>query len=418
MSEAADIPAPALGGASAAGAPNRPRVAHITTAHSADDSRILYREAAGLKELGFDVSVTGQYPRAATVEGVPIRPIPPTGRRFLRALLATWRGLRAAVDSRADLLHFHDPELLPAALLAKMFLRRRVVFDAHEDVSLFMLRDFIHPWLKRLVAGAIAGVDAFCVPRLDGVVVPTRRLNERYRPLARRVETFVNYPAPAFLRQRDAAWRPFRRRRNEVIHVGTLRVSRLEFLLAVARRFLQANPDWTWTFVGMHPPTLKWFQDNAPADLRPRVAAVGLIPHMEVAERLCRARIGVNYHTLETRQIQVAIPLKVFEYLACGLPVVTTRVPLLVELVADCPAVALSDEDVDAYAAALGSLASLGSPGSLASLAGTDKLRKLCSVARRFSDKRFNCRAEVLRLSRMYMDILQSTSRDGRKTRH
>ena len=372
----------------------RVRVAHITTGHSADDARILYREAAGLRELGFDVTVHGSYPRSAIVAGVPVRPIHKPASMAWRLLSATWRGVQAARNSGAGLVHFHDPELLLAAVLSKMLLRKRVVFDAHEDVSLLLLKDWIPRPLRKPMAAIVSWIDRFCTRRVDGVVTPTRLLEDRYKGVAPRTRTFVNYPASAFLRERDQAWAPFPQRRNEIVHLGTLRLSRLQFLMDVAGQFLRRHPDWSWTFVGMHPPVLRAFEEGVPAELRDRLRGLGKIPHIQVAELLCRAKIGVNYHTLDSRQIQVAIPLKVFEYLACGLAVVTTCVPLLVELVQDCPAVVLSGESLAEYAATLESLAS------------SERLREHSHTARRFSDERFNCQAEARRLAALYQDIL------------
>ena len=81
-------------------------------------------------------------------------------------------------------------------------------------------------------------------------------------------------------------------------------------------------------------------------------------------------------------------------YLACGLPVVTTRVPLLMELVQDCPAVRICPETAGEYEAALDALAS-----------GEDR-SDLSETARMFSDTRFNCGQEAQRLADLYRRIL------------
>jgi len=369
------------------------RVAHITTSHPAMDARIFYREAAGLKELGFDVCVVGPHPKREVVDGIEILPVSRPGNVFLRMAMTPCRGLRAVMRSKASLVHFHDPELLPVALLTKWFSRKKVVFDAHEDISLLGLKDWVPGWLKKPLMATMTAVDKFCASRVDAVVTPTRLLEDRYRAIAPRAMTFVNYPAPSFLAERDHVWTPQDQRRNEVVHLGTLRIVRMEFLLKVAEQFLQAHPDWTWTLLGMHEQTMKWFEQRVPAHLRGRLVGVGKIPHMEVGQRLCQAKIGINYHPLDSRQVQVAIPLKVFEYMASGLPVVTTRVPLLVELVQDCPAVHLCDDSVESYLAALESL--------------TDEPRRqsLGALARQFSDERFNCSAEARKLGALYSDI-------------
>ena len=176
---------------------SRYRIAHITTAHCADDPRILFREAAALREAGWDVVVVGPAAASGNIAGVPVLATRRISNRMVRALSATFLGLRAVWRSEAALAHFHDRELLPAALLSRWLLRRKAVFDSHEDVSLFAVRDSIPRWMKKPLTAVIGGFDRFFASRLDGVVAPTRLLQDRYRSIAPRTETFVNYPAPA-----------------------------------------------------------------------------------------------------------------------------------------------------------------------------------------------------------------------------
>lgn len=375
------------------GRPRR-RVVHLSTVHPATDARILYREALALSELGYRVTVVGVRDGDLAVGGVAVRGLKAPRGRVRRILTSWWRALGLVARLRADLYHFHDFELLPAALLAKALYGKSVVYDAHEDVTLVMIKDWLPRWLRGPITRCVRMVDSFCARRMDGVVVPTRLLEERYRRLARRVATFVNYPAPQFVAWRDAAWRPWAERRNEVVHLGTLSMRRLKTVVEIAAAFLRRMPGWTWTLLGMHPEMVEWFDANCPGDVRDRLSGLGQVPHDQIADRLCRARIGINYHPLDYAQIQVAIPVKVFEYLACGLPVATTRVPLLVELVEGCPAVALQDEGPESY---LEGLVRLASRGDLADLS---------AEARRYSDERFNCRREARRLAEMYEQIL------------
>lgn len=375
--------------------PVRPRRAvHVSTVHSALDARIFYREAAALRDHGYQVTVVGVHPETGVIDGIAVQGLPAVRGRLGRMVRSWWRGLKAVRTHPADIYHFHDPELMPAVVLARWFWGKRVVYDAHEDVALIMLKDWIPRWLRRPLTWALGAADAFVARRADAVVVPTRLLHEKYARVARRVLTFINYPAPEFLAHRDAAWQPADARRREVVHLGTLSLHRLETVVGVARRFLARHEDWSWTLLGAHAYAEEWFRANVPDDLGGRLRVIGKVPHTEVPARLAAARLGINYHSLASRQIQVAIPLKVFEYLACGLPVVSTRVPLLAELVEDCPAVAFADEAPDAYLAAVEAMAARS---DFATLSGE---------ARRFSDERFNCRVEGDKLAAMYEDIL------------
>ena len=371
------------------------RIAHISTVHSALDARIFYREARSLQDLGCEVTVFGVHPHHASVLGIPIRAMRSLPRA--RRLATSWyRGLRVVRSHPADVYHFHDPELLPAAVLAHVLLRRRVVFDAHEDIGLVMVKHWLPRWLKRPVTFVFGLADTVLARRVDGVVVPTRLLAEKYRRLSAHVVTFMNYPAPDFLDERDAAWQPYRDRRKEIVHVGTLSKRRLVDLVAIAREFLEAHQDWSWALIGMHQYALGWFDEIVRGPVRERLVAVGKVSQAEVARRLCGVRIGVNYHPLGSRHLDVAIPTKVFEYLACGLPVVTTRVPLLVEAVRHCAAVILTDEATESYLAAV------------TRLAGRVDSDAMSGAARRFSEEHFDCRTEARKLSGLYAEICRA----------
>jgi len=74
---------------------------------------------------------------------------------------------------------------------------------------------------------------------------------------------------------------------------------------------------------------------NVELALRERVVSLGLsaqveimgrIRHAEMARALCRARIGIS-PLQDTAKFRVNIPVKVFEYWACGLPVIASDLP-------------------------------------------------------------------------------------------
>lgn len=374
-------------------------IAHISTVHSLGDARILYREAHSLSHAGYRVTVVGVakggLQSAADVAIVPLKAI--SGR--LRRMLTSWaKGLLVVSSTKADIYHFHDPELLPAAMIAKAYLGKRVVFDAHEDVGLIALKDWLPNWIKRPLLAIMDSLDKHCAKRLDGWVVTSFRHEKYYRPLAKRLAVFHNFPAPRFLQARDAAWVPYEQRAKRLIHLGTVSLSRLKTIVEVGKQFLDDLPEWSFMILGMHPPMLEWFDQNVTGDIRQRLIGLGQIPHQDVAAHLCTARIGINYHRVGSRQLQHVIPLKVFEYLSSGLPTITTKVPALHELIGDCPSVTWAQEDPEEYRQ------------ELYALARRDDLPELCQKARNYADERLNCLNEAKNLTTLYSQILSERS--------
>lgn len=376
------------------------KVLHLTNAHPADDARIFYREALGLASQGYAVTIIGPYHHASIVEGLKIVPLHKFKKVLFRMTFGAWWAVLKAVLQRPGLIHFHEPELLPAALAAKIFLRVPVVYDAHEDVSLIMLKDWVPVRFRRPLTKMADLVDRFFAHRVDAVVVPTRPLRNRYQQFAKRVECFHNFPAPSFLRERDKFWCSHDARENLVVHVGTLSFPRLEFLMKLAVQFLNRHPGWKWSFIGLHQPYYRWFGEHLEDSIRGRLTATPKIGHLEVCRLCCRAKIGINYHLLSSQQVQVAIPLKVFEYLACGLSVITTKVPALWELVRDCPAVRFIKPEPAEYLQTLEVL-----------VRDENSMEKMASVAKQFVKERFSCAAEAERLAALYDSILNDPSR-------
>ena len=133
-----------------------PRIVHLTTVHNPFDNRIFHRECRTLVEAGYEVVLLAGHNRAESCEGVKIRSLSPSSSRLARMTTGVARAFFKAWGARADLYHFHDPELIPAALLLRL-LGKRVVYDIHEDNrTAIREREYLPAWLRALVAGVFA----------------------------------------------------------------------------------------------------------------------------------------------------------------------------------------------------------------------------------------------------------------------
>ena len=331
------------------------KVCVITTVHPPFDPRVFERGARSLRRAGYDVVLIAPHPRDEERDGVRILGLRRSRSRCVRILTGGWRAFFRALRIRADVYHFHDPEFMPFGVLLQLLRRRPVIYDAHEDYPQHMRsKGWIPAPARRLASRLVLFVEWVTCRTVACTITPTPTLTERFvRMGARRAETVLNLPSADFLRTEEDADLPDP---VDVIHVGSLSASRLEFLLDVAARVSTEHPHSRWAIVGIHDAALPQVETLVAArGLVDRVRIIGKVSHERIGEYLRVSRLGVNHHPRE-RRFDVAIPVKVFEYMAAGLPVVSSELPLLRQLAGDDAIVYVDPGNRDAFATAISSV--------------------------------------------------------------
>jgi glycosyltransferase involved in cell wall biosynthesis len=341
-----------------------PVVCHVTTAHPARDARIFHKECKTLARAGYRVVLVAQHAGRDTSDGVVIEPLPAATGKAQRLMRLVPRALMIALRHRATLYHFHDPELIPVALIARLLRRRRVVYDMHELYS-----EALAPvgWSRPVVRAALhVALERVPLRFFDLVVFPTESLRLEIGAPTRSV-TLVNLPTIEEGRrlQRPVPWD---RREHDVIHLGTVSPPRMAFMLEVARRAAELRPELRWLFLGIAESTVAWVGANYDgAFLDRHVELRRRTTHVEALQHVQMSRIGFNYHPLE-RRFLVAIPMKVFEYMLMEIPVVSTALPELTRwLEPERDAVLVDGDDPAIYARAIADL--LADPARAGALA-------------------------------------------------
>jgi len=169
----------------------------MTSVHSAFDPRIFHKEAKSLVKAGYEVSLIAQHSQDEIADGIRIlalhRP-----RNRLRRMLGGWRVFRLARREKADVYHFHDPELLPVGLLLKLLTKAKVVYDVHEDYPADILTKYWLPTGLRRPASIIFDlIERPVSTRVDSVVAATDSIGNRFRK--GNLTVIHNYPVPALL---------------------------------------------------------------------------------------------------------------------------------------------------------------------------------------------------------------------------
>ena len=306
-----------------------PRVAHLTSVHQVDDVRIFTKECRSLAAAGFEVTLVGPSETDRTIDGVRIRGVPSGRGRLGRMIGTSWHVLRGSVASGAKVCHFHDPELIPIGFALKL-LGRRVVYDVHEDCPRDILtKDWVHPVIKRPLAAAMALLEATAGRLFDGIVAVTPTIAARFPPS--KTITLANYP---MLEEFPAvAETPYGERPFQICYVGHLSKARGLFDMVDAAEQVRGGGARSLLLAG----ELASAAEEAEARARggwQRTEYLGWIDRTGIARLMANACAGlVVLHP--NRCFVDAYPIKMFEYMAAGLPVVASDFPLYREILED-----------------------------------------------------------------------------------
>ena len=307
--------------------PNRVKVVHLSSTHLADDARIFTKECVSLARAGYDVSFVIPDNRHVTTDGRAIRrdnvDIVAVRRRsglVSRLLSTTTAVLRAGLKRKADVYHFHDPELIPAGLLLRV-LGKRVIYDVHEDLPRDILtRAWIPRWLRASIASVAGGVEWIAGRTMSGVVAATptiaRRFPEGRAVLVQNFALFAEFAAEAAI--------PFEQRQG-VAFVGTICADRCAVEMVDALGLVRDFPDARLLLAGsVETMALRQRMEASPG--WPRVDFRGRLDRAGVQRLLGESKVGIALY-YPTQNYYDTQPVKLFEYMAAGIPVITVDFP-------------------------------------------------------------------------------------------
>lgn len=299
---------------------------HFSVRHSTLKSRSFHMECLPLAASGVGISYVTPAGLNGYLDGVSFVALPRRNSRLTR-FGASLPLLMKLLGQRASVYHFQDPELLPVAFLLKLAFRKRILYDAYEDFpSLVLNKTAIPLRVRRIGAKIVSVLESLAAHVFDGLMTADPfTLRRLARAGKSKKLVFYNFPNLDFFPAPSNAPKPF-----DIVYRGGLSERAGTYVLLEAMRLL-AND-------GRHPRVLLiGYSDSSQADkdLRQRIASLGLessieirprIEHERMAAALSQARIGVS-PLQAIPKFLLNIPVKVFEYWACGLPVIASDLP-------------------------------------------------------------------------------------------
>ncbi|HJX39111.1 MAG TPA: glycosyltransferase family 4 protein [Anaerolineae bacterium] len=368
----------------------------LSSIHPCFDVRIFQKEARSLSQAGYDVTLVAVADfEERMVEGVRVIGLPKPRRRILRTL-NWWRIVRFALREKADLYHFHDPDLLLPALLIRILTRRPVVYDVHENYPEDILtKEWIPAPLRRLLSLGFRLFEDTVVRLMDGVVVVNQHLAQRFQGKSQvvivrnysRLEPFLDSETP-----RQSATPYF-------VYAGRISDDRGIYECLQA---LVSIPDAPATLLcagtigHVANGELRRLLDGSP---HPRFEYLGLLPYGEIPPLFKGALAGLLCF-LPTPNNLLGTPNKLFEYMSAGIPVIASDFPFLREVVAEAGCGLLVEpDDVQQIASAMASL-----------LRDREQAAQMGQNGLRAARERYNWQAEEPKLLALYQTLLGSSA--------
>lgn len=294
-------------------------VVHLTTVHHPLDPRIYWKQARSLADAGHAVTLIARAAGITELEGVDFVPLP-DGSGPVARLNRQKVAQEALRRIKPDIIHFHDPELIPLVHRMREELGSRAIYDMHEDYS--SRGGFEGKALERL--------ESWAFEWLDHVILAEDAYERRLNRHSVRSTKILNY-----VLSHDRVQRPHQNPSiTTLIYTGTISKERgLFHMLDLARTIKQAGESIEIKIVGICniPKQRQQAEAIIERDGLDTVLSIHgwdqYVPFEEIAEAYRWADAGLMFCEEITNYL-LSVPTKFYEYIHYGLPVIASNFPL------------------------------------------------------------------------------------------
>lgn len=302
-------------------------VIHLSSVHPANDIRIFHKECKSLAMNGYNVSFAVAEKKNKIVDDINIIAIKEQKNRFKRLFIASKEIYLKASKSDALICHFHDPELIPVGIFLRLQ-GKQVIYDVHEDLPRQILSKYwINPLLRYPVSW-LASLVEWLASRIffSGIIPATPKIAARF-PLSK-IALVQNYPKIDEFKEKFEI--PWLERKQQVAYIGAVteirgvveNINALNLLNDKATKMVLAGP----------------FSDE---DLENKCKSLNgwesvkyysWLTRDEVMKVLSESIAGLVVLHPTAAYID-SLPIKMFEYMLAGIPVIASDFPLWREII-------------------------------------------------------------------------------------
>jgi len=362
------------------------KVCILTTVHPPFDTRIFHKEAKTLAKAGYDVTLIAQHSKNEIVDGIKIIALPKPRNRFIRIFGLIWRTLFLALRQRADIYHFHDPELILAGIILRIF-GKKVVYDVHEDVpKQIMNKNWLNnKQIRMFVAFIMNIVEQIGVLLFDRIVAATPDIARKFQK--NKTVILRNFPILKLINNTMPA--NYKKNKPVIIYAGGLTKIRGIKEIIQAMEYIGERAE-LWLLGKWQSEKFKKECENLAGWKHTKY--LGLVSLEEVFSYMKVADIGISmFHPV--KNYLTGLPVKSFEYMACSLPMVMSDFPYFQEYFEKC-AIFINPFDFEDISRKVSYF-----------LDNPDEAKKLGKKGRELIEEKYNWEVESKKLLEIYKNL-------------
>lgn len=301
------------------------KVVHLTSVHKRYDTRIFFKECISLVTRGYEVClIVADGNASLQKDGIIIYDVGSPKGRLDRMINIPELIFEKALDLDAEIYHLHDPELLPIGLKLKKK-GKKVVFDAHEDTPKQILsKSYLKFPFKLIISNLFKWYEQYACRQLDAVIGATPYIRDKFLKMNIKSIDINNYPLINEVNEISSESINWLDKQNKVCYVGALtkvrgiaeivqatKLTKNSIKLQIAGSFSDTSFEYdTYQLKGWENVDFLGWLDRNSVKCTMQSSVAGLVTLYPI----------VNYCD--------ALPVKMFEYMSMGIPVIASNIPL------------------------------------------------------------------------------------------